>query len=222
MIISSAHIFAKQIKSGEVPGLDVVWFNSKDASPMQSFGNNSNPFIRRYTSGSLWSNFVDRESMYYPEPPADFIGIDATPINMSDLPWELEITLVDRNGEDTHWRLRYRAAVGSSVGVGVSCEFGCMVDGTYSIVHRDSPGGITREATDQSLQWYLFTGAGAFLGDRAGSTTITNVSYIGVIAAGKTSDGTRFVDVDGSSCDLTKIAAWASYDAYLPQDRLSD
>ena len=55
MIISSAYIFAKQIKSGEVPGLDVVWFNSKNASPMQSFGNNSNPFIRRETTGSYWT-----------------------------------------------------------------------------------------------------------------------------------------------------------------------
>ena len=219
MIISSAHIFAKQIKSGEVPGLDVVWFNSKDASPMQSFGNNSNPFIRRYTSGYYWSDFVGRESMYYPEPPADFIGLDATPMNMSDLPWELEITLVDSNGEDTNRRLRYRAEAVSSINVAVYCEFGCMFNGAFNLIHSDYPGGVARYVTDQSLQWYLFTGAGAFLGDRAGSTIITNVSYIGVIAAGKTSDGTRFVDVDGSSCDLTKIAA---YDAYLPQDRLSD
>lgn len=219
MIISSAYIFAKQIKSGEVPGLDVVWFNSKNASPMQSFGNNSNPFIRRETTGSYWTSFVRRQSSNYSEPPADFIGLDATPMNMSDLPWELEITLVDSNGEDTEYRLRYKAEVTSSNTVTVSCEFGHMTDGVFSPVHSDSPGAITRDGTDQSLQWYLFTGAGAFLGNRAGSTTITNVSYIGVIAAGKTSGGTRFVDVSGSSCDLTKIAA---YDAYLPQDRLSD
>lgn len=219
MNISSAYIFAKQIKSGEVPGLDVVWFNSKDTSPMQSFGDSSNPFIRRATSGSSWTSFVGRNSYNYSEPPADFIGCAATPMSLSDLPWELMITLVDSNGDDTDYRLRYRAYIPYGNTVTVACEFGFMSNGEYSVVHADSVGSITRDGTDQSLQWYLFTGAGAFLGNRAGSTTITNVSYIGVIAAGKTSGGTRFVDVSGSSCDLTKIA---TYDAYLPQDRLSD
>lgn len=219
MTFSSAYLYAKQITAGEVPGLNVVWFNSKNASPMQSFGNSSNPFIRRETTGSYWTSFVRRQSSNYSEPPADFIGCDATPMNMSDLPWELEIILVDSNGEDTDYRLRYKAEVTSSNTVTVSCVFGHMTDGVFSPVHADSSGSITRDGTDQSLQWYLFTGAGAFIGNRAGSTTITNVSYIGVIAAGVTSDSTRFVDISGSSCDLTKIA---TYGVYLPQDRLSN
>lgn len=219
MIISSAYIFAKQIKSGEAPGINVVWFNSKNADPMQSFGDSSNPFIRRNTSGSYWTSFVSRKSDNYSEPPADFIGCAATPISISDLPWELMITLVDSNGDDTDYRLRYRAYISSDETVSVACEFGHIINGEYTVVKAASIGSITRDGTDQSCQWYLFTGAGAFSGNRAMTNTITNVTYIGVIAAGVTSDSTRFVDIYGSSSDLTKIA---DYGAYLPQDRLSD
>lgn len=219
MIISSAYIFAKQIKSGAAPGLDVVWFNSKNVNPMQSFGDSSNPFIRRNTSGAYWTSFLSRNSMNYSEPPADFIGCSATPMSLSDLPWELMITLVDSNGDDTNYRLRYRAYIPYSNTVTVACEFGFIRNGEYGVVKADNVGSITRDGTDQSLQWYLFTGAGTFTGNRAKSTTITNVTYIGVIAAGVTSDSTRFVDISGSPCDLTKIA---NYGVYLPQDRLSN
>lgn len=219
MTFSSAYLYAKQITAGEVPGLNVVWFNSKNANPMQSFGDSSNPFIRRQTSGSSWTSFVGRNSYNYSEPPADFIGCAATPMSLSDLPWELMITLVDSNGDDTDYRLRYRAYIPYSDTVTVACEFGFMSNGEYSVVHADSVGSITRDGTDQSLQWYLFTGAGTFTGNRAKTTTITNVTYIGVIAAGVTSDSTRFVDIYGSPCDLTKIA---NYGVYLPQDRLSN
>ena len=219
MTFSSAYLYAKQITAGEVPGLDVVWFNSKNANPMQSFGDSSNPFIRRNTSGSYWTSFLDRTSMNYSEPPADFIGCAATPMSLSDLPWELMITLVDSNGDDTDYRLRYRAYIPYDNTVTVDCEFGFMSNGEYSVVHADNVGSITRDGTDQSCQWYLFTGAGAFTGNRAKTTTITNVTYIGVIAAGVTSDSTRFVDIAGSPCDLTKIA---NYGVYLPQDRLSN
>ena len=86
MTFSSAYLYAKQITAGEVPGLDVVWFNSKNTNPMQSFGDSSNPFIRRNTSGANWTSFLSRNSMNYSEPPADFIGCAATPMSLSDLP----------------------------------------------------------------------------------------------------------------------------------------
>lgn len=219
MTFSSAYLYAKQITAGEVPGLDVVWFNSKNTNPMQSFGDSSNPFIRRNTSGANWTSFLSRNSMNYSEPPADFIGCAATPMSLSDLPWELMITLVDSNGDDTDYRLRYRAYLQSGGTVSVVCEFGYMSNGEFVVVKADGEGSITRDGTDQSCQWYLFTGAGAFTGNRAKTTTITNVTYIGVIAAGVTSGGTRFVDIYGSPCDLTKIA---NYGVYLPQDRLSN
>ena len=218
MIISSAYIFGKQLTSGDVP-LDVVWFKDQTTSPMQSFGNNSNPFIRRETVGSNWTSFARRESSNYSEPPAGVIGCDATRIDLSDLPFELMITLVDRNQQDTDYRLRYKAVIQYENTVTVSCEFGYMQNGNFQLVQADSVGSITRDGTDQSCTWYLFTGCGAFTGNRAGDTTITNVTYIGVIAAGTTSGGTRFVDISGSSSDLTKIAT--NYSVFLPQNRLN-
>lgn len=219
MQIEKAYLFARQITEGEVPGLNVVWFNSKNASPMQSFGNNSNPYIKRETVGSYWTSFVKRNSSNYSEPAAGFIGCDATEIQLTDLPWELTIPLLDSNEQETDYVLRYSAVIPYSGTVTVYCEFGYMQNDQFVIVHADSSGSITRDGTDQSCKWYLFSGAGAFLGNRAGSTTITNVTYAGVIAAGVTSDNTRFVDVSGSSCDLTKVG---NYGVHLPYDRLSN
>ncbi|MBO6208526.1 MAG: hypothetical protein J6O73_16585 [Lachnospiraceae bacterium] len=219
MTFSSAYLFAKQITAGEVPGLDVVWFNSKSACPMQSFGNNSNPFIRRNSTGSVPIEMVSRRSENYPEPAAGFIGCDATPIQFSDVPWELYITMLDSNEQETNYQMRYRAVQPSDNSIGVYCELLFTSGGGTSIVSQ-SYSGLNRYSDDQSCQFYLFTGAGAFFGNRAGSTLATGTTYIGVIAAGVNSSNTRFVDISGAVADLTKILS--DRGIHLPYDRLSN
>lgn len=220
MIISSAHLFGKQITAGEVPGLNVVWFNSKNASPMQSFGNNSNPYIKRNTTGLYMATWVGRNSANYPEPAAGFIGCDATPVQFTDLPWALYVPLLDSNEQESDYAMRYRAEVSSENTISVYCECGFMSGGNFTPVYSVANGNVTRYSNDQSCTWYLFTGAGAMLGNRAGSTLITDVTYTGVIAAGVDSNGTRFVDVNGSAADLTKIRNEKG--VHLPYDRLSN
>lgn len=219
MQIEKAYLFGKTISAGEIPALNVVWFNSKTTSPMQSFGNNSNPYIKRNSTGSYPASWVKRDSSNYPEPSAGFIGCDATPVQFSDLPWSLLITMLDSNEQETNYAMRYRAEVPYENTINVYCEFGFVSGGDFTPVYSVASGSITRESTDQSCQWYLFTGAGAMLGNRAGSVTITDVSYIGVIASGVNQGGTRFVDVHGSAVDLTKIRNERG--VHLPYDRLS-
>lgn len=219
MTFSSAYLYAKQITAGEVPGLDVVWFNSKSACPMQSFGNNSNPFIRRNSYGSTPIEMVKRTSANYPEPAAGFIGCDATPIQFSDLPWELLVPMLDSSEQETNYYMRYRATQPSDYAVGVYCELIFMSGGSATIVTQNY-AGISRYSDDRSCQFYLFTGAGAFFNNRAGSMLITDTTYIGVIAAGVASDEVRFVDVSGGVADLTKMRTERGI--HLPYDRLSN
>lgn len=216
MTISSAYIFGKQLTANDAP-LDVVWFNSKTTSPMQSFGDNGNPYIKRNTTGGYWASFLKRDNSNYSEPAAGFIGCDATQVQLTDLPWELLITMLDSNEQETDYRMRYRAVNSYDNTITVYCEFGYMSQDHFSII-QDSTGFVSRDGTDQSLKFYLFAGAGAFLGNRAGNTLITDVTYTGVIAAGVNSGGTRFVDISGGACDLTK--ARNTYGVHLPPNRL--
>lgn len=214
MTISSAYIFAKQIKAGTVP-LDVVWFNSRNASPMQNFGDNGNPYIK-IDSGAVGIRFVKRNNSSYPSPAAGFIGIQATEAPLDKLPWSLTIPLVDANDDPTIYSIKYEAEATWdewSTTVTVFCRF---MEGDTEITSRW--GSVDAMATDESVKFYLFTGAGAFLNNRAGSELIYNTTYIGCIVDKIVSDK-RYVDVAGAPFNLNDLSRYGGIK--LPSNRLT-
>lgn len=214
MTISSAYIFAKQIKAGTVP-LDVVWFNSRNASPMQNFGDNGNPYID-IGSGATGIRFAKRDNQWYPSPAAGFIGIQATAVPLNKLPWSLTIPLVDANEEETTYSIKYEAVATSdqwSNTITVHCRF---FDGDTEISSRW--GSVDASVDDESVKFYLFTGAGAFLNNRAGSALIYNTTYIGCIVD-KIVSSKRYVDVAGAPFNLDDLTRYGGIK--LPSNRLT-
>lgn len=214
MTISSAYIFAKQIKAGTVP-LDVVWFNSRNASPMQNFGDNGNPYIY-IGSGAIGIKLNERNNRWYPSPAAGFIGIQATEAPLNKLPWSLTIPLVDANDDPTIYSIKYDAEVTSdewSTTVTVLCTF---MEGDTEISSRW--GSVDAMSTDESVKFYLFTGAGAFLNNRAGSTLIYNTTYIGCIVD-KIVSSKRYVNVAGAPFNLNDLTRCGGIK--LPSNRLT-
>lgn len=214
MTISSAYIFAKQIKAGTVP-LDVVWFNSRNASPMQNFGDNGNPYID-IGSGATGIRFAKRDNQWYPSPAAGFIGIQATAVPLNKLPWSLTIPLVDANEEETTYSIKYEAVATSdqwSNTITVHCRF---FDGDTEISSRW--GSVDASVDDESVKFYLFTGAGAFLNNRAGSALIYNSTYIGCIVD-KIVSSKRYVDVAGAPFNLNDLTRYGGIK--LPSNRLT-
>lgn len=214
MTISSAYIFAKQIKAGTVP-LDVVWFNSRNASPMQNFEDNGNPYID-IGGGAIGIRFTKRNNQWYPSPAAGFIGIQATEVPLNKLPWSLTIPLVDANEDPTTYSIKYEAEATSdewSDTVTVYCRF---MDGDTEISSRW--GSVDSMSTDESVKFYLFTGAGAFLNNRAGSALIYNTTYIGCIVD-KIVSNKRYVDVAGAPFNLNNLTLYGGIK--LPSNRLT-
>ena len=214
MTISSAYIFAKQIKAGTVP-LDVVWFNSRNASPMQNFGDNGNPYIQ-IQSGSTGIIFMKRNNQNYPSPTAGFIGIQATEAPVNKLPWSLTIPLVDANEEETAYSIKYEAVATSdqwSTTLTVHCRF---FDGDTEISSRW--GSVDASVDDESVKFYLFTGAGAFLNNRAGSALIYDTTYIGCLVD-KIVSSKRYVDVAGAPFNLNDLTRYGGIK--LPSNRLT-
>lgn len=199
MTISSAYIFGKQLTAGEAPPR-IVWFNSRNASPMQSFGDNGDPCIKN--SGSSIT-FLGRNNQYFPEPAAGFIGIDATKVTVSDLPYTLDIPLV-KNGVEINWKLRVKAVFTGSGNPANTLRVDLSVyqnDPEDPAWHQ---GDLLQNSSDDiSLgEFYVFTGAGAFLGARDGSELTYNTAYIGVIVAGVDWQNKRYVNVGGATVDL--------------------
>ncbi len=211
MIISSAYMFGRQITAGEEP-FEVIWHNSRNASPMQSFGDNGNAYINR-PSSNPWGSFVKRENRWYAEPPAGFIGIEATPTPINKLPYILTIPLLS-NGEKIGYWLRYRAESDDGE-ITVYCDFGYE----DSIIHSGNYGSVTKAVDDQSCNYYTYAGAGAFLGNRAGNTIIYDVTYIGAIADRVNASGIRQVDISGSALDLLKVKSYGNSE--LPTEWLT-
>lgn len=210
MQIEKAFIFGRQITGEEKP-FEVIWHNSRNASPMQAFPDGGSPCIARAT-GATWINFVERNNQWYPETPEGFIGIEATPTPINKLPYTLEIPLLI-NGEQSDYLLKYRA-VNEGNTITVYCIFG---NGEHTIM--TDYGWVSKETNDQSCNFYLFMGAGAFLGNQMGSTLITDVTYIGAIAERVDYSGQRRVDIDGAGCDLIKVKNYQG--AELPSEWLT-
>lgn len=191
MQIEKAFIFGRQITAGEAP-FEVIWHNSRNASPMQVFSDGGSPVIVRGTEYRI--NFAGRDNQWYSEPEVGFLGIQATKVKESQLPYSFEVPFL-LNGEDTGFRLSFHAEMQTS-------EYGKVLYTHCDSHSYNNHGYVSQEADDQSCEFYLFAGAGAFLGSRDGSALVYDTAYFGCIAQRVNSEGKRMVDINGGAQDL--------------------